>query len=476
MKRICLVFCLLFIFSKSFSQDFIQFKISKPQAVFGFMEAATHWHSSSSTLQEFINKNTKGDSTFKKLLADFQAIELDYSYKRDKFPASRRQYRSTYDLIKIALVNSNDFEEFRSRSMGILPIEHQEKLIQVLKDAEKYFDRLIWDKYQESFSKNIAGMAAYQKTASDIFARFNHFYNSTWPSSTPFIVAMYPIPGKKGTTTATPHANSLILGVLADTTRHDVMMGVVLHEICHVLYDEQSASFQHTVSQYFKNNPSKYTAHAYTFFDEGLATALGNGWAYKQINGKLDTKEWYNNEYINGFAKALYPKVEEYLENKKQIDQAFVDAAIAIFESTFPKSPGDYGILINKVNIYNDAATDLEREQIFNKINATFRLSNSNFSSPILDPLSLADISESKNTQLIIINSNHEKNWKALAKIFPNVKSYAKKNYSKPLLLSFYDEKSRPVIILNAHGEAELDSLLLKMKALKYFDLGKMEQ
>jgi hypothetical protein len=476
MKTICTLFYLLLIFSKCHSQDFIQFKISKPQAVFAFAEASINWRSSSSTLKEFINTKTQGDSIFKKLMTDFQALELDYSYKREAFPASRRQYRSTYDLIKIALVNADNFEDFRSRSMGILPIENQEKLILILKETEKYFDRLIWNKYQESFSKNIIALAAYKQPASDIFARFNYFYNSTWPQSTPFIVSLYPIPGKKGITTATPHANSLILGVLADTSRHETMIGVVLHEICHVLYDEQSASFQHKISQFFKNNPSKYTPHAYTFFDEGLATALGNGWAYKQLSGKLDTKDWYNNEYINGFAKALYPTVEDYLENKKQIDQTFVDAAVAIFEHTFPKSTADYGILLNKVNIYNDAPTDHERNVIFSKINPKFQLSNSNFSSPILDPLSIEDIKNSKNTQLIIIDSNHETNWKVLGKIFPNLKKKSKNNHTEPLLLAFYDEKNRPIIILNAHTSAELDGLLLKMKTMKYFDLNKIEQ
>ncbi|RYF31747.1 MAG: hypothetical protein EOO38_31440 [Cytophagaceae bacterium] len=119
-------------------------------------------------------------------------------------------------------------------------------------------------------------------------------------------------------------------------------MGVILHEMCHVLYDEQPAEIQHEIQKWFDENPSSFAPAAYTFFDEAMATALGNGYAYKELKGQMDSTEWYNNPYINGFAKALYPVAEQYLNSGKPIDKAFIDAAIAIFEKTFPDSLTDY--------------------------------------------------------------------------------------------------------------------------------------
>lgn len=88
---------------------------------------------------------------------------------------------------------------------------------------------------------------AYASRASKIFKEFQHFYNSVWPADIPFVVALYPIPGSKGHTTATPHANNLCVGVLTDETSHIERIGVVLHEIGHVQYDEQAYEFQHEI-------------------------------------------------------------------------------------------------------------------------------------------------------------------------------------------------------------------------------------
>ncbi|WP_254050305.1 hypothetical protein [Myroides sp. N17-2] len=76
--------------------------------------------------------------------------------------------------------------------------------------------------------------------------------------------------------------------------------------MCHVLFNEQTPEFQQQIDQWFEENTYLYKQYAYNFFDEALATAIGNGWVHKNISGSLLTTDWYNNEYINEFAKELY--------------------------------------------------------------------------------------------------------------------------------------------------------------------------
>ncbi|MNJ84597.1 hypothetical protein D3C87_20540 [compost metagenome] len=460
-------FCLLI--QSSFAQNGIsfKFKVSKPYCVFNFMESAIYHHTTSSTLQKFIDEKTKTNKEFAKLCNEFAAIRLEYTYTRDEYPVSRRQNRTTFDLINIALVNSGNIEEFGQRIIGILPNDETQRLLNILLKAEAIYDQLIWNENESKITAQLSALESYATQCSENFYKIKQFYNSAWSSDIPFHVALYPIPVMSGSTTATPYANSLCVGVLADETNHVARIGVVLHEMCHVLYDEQSAAFQHTLDSWFAENQSPYKSFAYNFFDEGLATALGNGWAYKNLSGKLDPDAWYDNEYINGFAKALYPMIEEYLSNGKQLDQEFVNKAIDLFAATFPNSLTDYAILMNRVSIYNDAETGPEINAMRDLIGRYFQMTNSNFSAPILDPISVEMLKNNESTQLIVIDKNHAATMKELKKVFPQL---AKVKPVSNSVLSFRDTKNRAVIIIYAVDKNGVDQLLKEMKTKKYFD------
>jgi hypothetical protein len=474
MKKLTILVVLCLLFQTAFTQNIgFQFKVSKPYCIFNFLETAIYNRSTSGTLQEFIDEKTKGDKEFVKLANDFANIRLDYQYRRDELPEKRRQTRSTHDFINIALVNSSTIDEFRDKIIGILPNSDLQKLISVMRKAEVYYDRVIWKDYEAKLTDQRIALEKYASQCSEAFTKINRFYNSCWITEMPFVVALYAIPGNSGNTTATPHANSLCIGVLTDETDHVGRIGVVLHEMCHVLYDEQPAAFEHQIDKWFEESQSPYKSFAYNFLDEGLATALGNGWASSFLSGEPDPNPWYDNEYINGFGKALYPLVSEYIASNRQMDREFINKAIDLFAATFPNSITDYGILLNRVSIFNDADDGPSIDEVMNGVGKYFQMTNSHFSSPILDPTALEKLKTGDQTQLIIIDRNHEVTMKAVKKLFPEL-SKVKMTTNK--IYAFFDEKKRPIIILTASDKANLDSLLKEMEAKTYFDQTKIVQ
>lgn len=474
MKRNLILAVLCLLLQTTFAQNIgFQFKISKPYCIFNFLETSIYSHATSGTLQKFIDEKTQGDKEFAQLVTDYAHIRLNYQFKRDEFPENRRQTRSTYDFIAIALVNSSTIAEFRDRVIGILPNSDLQKLIAIMQQAEIYYDRIVWKDQQTKLENQLINLEKYASQCSEAFTKINHFYSSCWITEMPFQVTLYPIPGASGISYATPHANSLCIGVLTDETDHVGRIGVVLHEMCHVLYDEQPAAFEHQIDKWFEENQSPYKSFAYNFFDEGLATALGNGWASKYLSGELDPNPWYNNEYINGFGKALYPLVSEYIASNRQMDREFINKAIDLFAATFPNSITDYGILLNRVSIYNDANDGPSIDEVMNGVGNYFQLTNSHFSSPILDPTALEHLKTGGQTQLIIIDRNQETTIKAVKKLFPEL-SKVKMTTNK--IYAFFDEKKRPVIILTASDKSNLESLLKEMKTKKYFDQTKIVQ
>ncbi|XZF15182.1 hypothetical protein ACTHGU_03525 [Chitinophagaceae bacterium MMS25-I14] len=452
-------------------KDIVQFRISKPYCILNFMETLTDGSRSSGTLKQYIqNHIPSSDTAFASLVSQYKNIVLDYSYERPEYPENRHRYRSIYDLIIIAAVHADDLKMFSDRTVGILPNDSHNRLFELLYKAETYYDRIIWDSSRQATEAQVAALQQYAQKSGAIFNTLKTLYNSSWTDDEPFIVAVYPIPGKRGNTTATPHANSLCVGVLTGETAHDQRMAVVFHEICHVLYDEQSAYFQHRLEGYFNTNPSRYQSLACNFFDEGMATACGNGWAYKQLAGKEDTTEWYNNAYINGFGHALYPLVTSYLALGKTIDSVFVDNAIKLFGQTFPKSSDDYAILLNKVFFYYDAETASERQEYSNVLNKYFHVSSMNASSPLADPASINYIKNSNSTQLFVVDRNYNENTALLKNMFPEQSNYLQSGMNTDYVLSFHDARKRPVIIIGLHNPGKFEKALQKIASEKYID------
>ncbi len=430
------------------------------------MQTASGAQATSPSFKEFINLKTQHNLEFKKLVADFSKLNLYHNIIKTDFPKNRDQNNSTYDLIAMHAVNSVDFNEFKMKCLGLIPIETNQKMIALLKSAEQVYDKIIWNEYKPKIEKQLAELSKYENANMQIFNKIKAFYDSTWSEDIPFQIAIYPIPGVNGFSTATPHINSLCVGVLTDETDYNSRNGAVLHEICHMLYKEQPRDKQFEVDQYFKDNNTIYSKHAYSYMDESVATAIGNGWAYKKISGKIDENDWYANKTINDFAKVLYPKVEEYLEKGKTIDKEFVDNAIAVFSKKFPKSIYDYSILLNSCFVYAD---DMSEMEAVNSLSDFFQIYSLNFSASILHSNNFNLTDDSKDTRVFIIHKNQLQTLSSLKKIFPQIQDYEFKK--QPMTLSFFDNDGRAVIILVLNNKTELGGELLKMRNKNFFDI-----
>jgi hypothetical protein len=112
-------------------------------------------------------------------------------------------------------------------------------------------------------------------------------------------------------------------------------LSVMIHEIFHILYDEESIDFKKGIERAFVNNPSRNSRYAYLLLNEALATTLGNGWVYGQLKGAEDTGTWYRRTYTNLMAKAIYPMAKAYMSAGKSLDTNFIGQYIRLFDQDF---------------------------------------------------------------------------------------------------------------------------------------------
>lgn len=434
-------------------KNVLRFKISRPYCLLNFINTAYGRNGTSETLRDSIIKHTENDKTFNDLVQQFRQIPLDFSWKREEYPNNRRPYRSTYDLVMAAAVQADNIDDFMNRIAGVIPNSDLIKLGTILKNIDPYYEKIMWQPYGKLITDQIDSLQRFQKQAAYSFQKLKKFYNTSWSDDLPFTVAIYPIaaqPRQPTHTTATVHVNSLCVSVLTLERYYAGRMGVILHEIAHALYDEQSASYQHQLEGYFDKIKSPYTEGARTYLNEALATACGQGWVFKNMTGKMDTFSWYHDEYIEGFARALYPMVEKYIEQEKSIDEPFIVEAVRLFGVTFPRANEDIIKQMNRIHLYFNAEDAASRSKLQDHLFQFFNISSMSSNSPIIAPESIEDIRKTQQeTLFFMVDKEADKTFKELKKVLPDLK---KKKYDlkKDFALAYSDANNRLIIIIKS--------------------------
>ena len=110
---------------------------------------------------------------------------------------------------------------------------------------------------------------------------------------------------------------SISIPLKSDKEQMVNLLGIIVHEFCHVLYNKLPHRGNQDLKTIFSYNRVSH------LINESLATAIGNAWTYKKIRKKEKKGEWYHNTEIDRYSKSLYPHIEKYLDNKTGLDQNF---------------------------------------------------------------------------------------------------------------------------------------------------------
>jgi len=474
--RIIILFSSLFLFLHHFTHaqpqsDFVQIETNKVLCIYQFLETAAQKRATIPSYYELIYQSYQEDEAFWQIVDTFDKLELEQNAKRDGFPDNRHNYLSTEDLLWITSSNSKDINDFSERIIGILPHKTQVKLVETLKQSERYYDQMVWNKEQDNIAYMESQLSQYKSEIERLFLTASQFYGTQWDKKVPFKILLYPIPTERGMTMAIPKGNALICAFNAHNKDDYIgRLGVIIHEMCHILYLEQSKTKQHQLDSLFVGNDSKFNRLAYTYIDEGLATAIGNGWAYKQIHGELDTMEWYNDAYINGFAHSIYPLVENYLDNKKSIDAAFVEQAIDLFGQKFPKALNEVALLFNSMNLYFNTETESEIKTVQMTLHNNFQLRSYSIAAPFDDPKSIETISDPEQTKVFFISKDHEAAFDFL-KTHTSLKQSLEPD--QDFIYSFVDKNTdSPVIVVNIINPDKVETLIQTLANIKYLEFG----
>lgn len=448
--NIIIKYLFLFLTLQTFGQNAsFKIKYSEQLAVFVFLENLSEYYPDNVFKTEF-QKSKYNIEKYKNLISKFEQLSISYSFRFEDFPYGSKKTMQTQDILKKNLIETDNLNDFKIRSAGMIPNKTLSDLGECISEFTPIYNELIYNPNKEKFEKQLDEIQKYSNDhkIENYFKTGLVFYNSSWDNSIPFVAAFYPLPNSKGFT-ASAFCNNFVSAIQTDLKSHKDLFSVMMHETYHIIYDEQSLEVKKEIDTCFKTNKSTCSNYAYQLLNEVLATVLGNGYVYAELEGKVDSGDWYSNKYINLMAKQIYPLAKEYIDQKKPIDKNFIDSYIQLYETNFP----DWINELNNIMTYRYVITENEKD--FKVINKMFRYRSRTEYEDQITESSIEKMKHTPLTKLVIISKDSKEKIKLLKNKFKeleNWKANLDKEFVEKILL---DDKSQLIIVNQKKTELE---------------------
>ena len=448
--NIIIKYLFLFLTLQTFGQNAsFKIKYSEQLAVFVFLENLSEYYPDNVFKTEF-QKSKYNVDKYKSLISKFEQLSISYSFRFEDFPYGSKKTMQTQDILKKSLIETDNLNDFKIRSAGMIPNKTLSDLGECVSEFTPIYNELIYNPNKEKFEKQLDEIQKYSNDhkIENYFKTGLVFYNSSWDNSIPFVAAFYPLPNSKGFT-ASAFCNNFVSAIQTDLKSHKDLFSVMMHETYHIIYDEQSLEVKKEIDTYFKTNKSTCSNYAYQLLNEVLATVVGNGYVYAELEGKVDSGDWYSNKYINLMAKQIYPLAKEYIDQKKPIDKNFIDSYIQLYETNFP----DWINELNNIMTYRYVITENEKD--FKVINKMFRYRSRTEYEDQITESSIEKMKHTPLTKIVIISKDSKEKIKLLKNKFEeleNWKANPDKEFVEKILL---DDKSQLIIVNQKKTELE---------------------
>jgi len=442
-KLRCTFVFLTFVFLGLAQGPRFDIKFSEPLAIFIYVDHLSSKHPENHFKKQFAASIYNRDK-YKNLLALFDTLRINYTYEYEGFPYGSKIPGMTEAQIKKNLINSANLKDFKKRAVGIVPNSTLLQLTSILYEFQLVYRELVYQPNKTKFEKQLGEITdlAKNKNLSAYFDKGLSFYKAYWDDSFPFEIVFYPYPNSQGFS-AEAFCNNSVNALTPETKDYNTLLAVMMHEIFHILYDEQSVVVKRNITKWFLANPSKTSTYAYLLLNEVLATAIGNGFVYESLSGKKDEGDWYDRKYIDLMAKKIYPMVADYIAQKKGIDEGFVNIYIKFYEENFSEWLNEMDNLMCYRYVISDNASDFSLFRKHFPYCSLFEYQDE------VTEMSVDKLKATPVTKVIIVSRENEKKLAMLKKKFTELKDWKYKAKQDFFYSVFLEDKTQ-LIIINA--------------------------
>lgn len=251
-----------------------------------------------------------------------------------QFATLRRRFlagadRGEKDRLTVAFFDAATLEEAIERSVELVGADGAQTLASALEPfIERY--RMIWDdgrvprQFLTSAETDVRG----RKELSRFLARVAAFFGVEAAGATTPQLVLIPVPWGHGT-----HAQAIGRHLLIEIREGETLgdeIPPLVHENCHFLFERLADRRTALEARAARLGPSG--VDAWFLLLEALPTAIAQGVAGQRFLGDRWSMgdSWYHRDDIDAYAKALFPLVDRSLTDRRRLDDAFLDRALAL--------------------------------------------------------------------------------------------------------------------------------------------------
>ena len=383
------------------------------------------------------------------LLSSLDSIKTDYEYSYPEYPDGKIEGSTIY-ILKRNLVLASSVADFRTRSIVVIPSADLNRIVAALEAFSPVYDSLVYEPGRANFERQLREIEAVltEKHAADLFDNIRGFFRASWDPSIPFIFAFFPRPAGGGFS-ATAYGNVSESELPADMKNYSVMLSLMMHEAAHILLDEQKRTAAWEMQKWYADNPALTSLYARGLMQESWSTAVGNGFIQERLTGTLNPGSWYGEKHISEMAKQLLPLMKPYLEQRRPMDRALIDAYVNVFERDFRGWLSEWDFLMM------GRAVISERQADFDLLDRRFPYRNVQKYMRDFSDASIRDLKATPASKLIVISHNHSATLDRVRKVFPELADWRpdpKKDFAYATMTA---DKKRLIVVNLVTGNLE---------------------
>jgi hypothetical protein len=162
-------------------------RFSKPLAVYRYVAQLSSRARSNNQKTQFMASRFAA-APYLQLLTAFDSIPTDYEYRFAQYPDLKIE-GSTWYVLKRNLILAASFDDFRTRSLGLIPTADLNRLVDIFQAFTPVYDSLVYEPNRAVFERqlhDIERMLAERKVSA-LLAQIRAFYRASWDPSVPFI-------------------------------------------------------------------------------------------------------------------------------------------------------------------------------------------------------------------------------------------------------------------------------------------------
>lgn len=250
-------------------------------------------------------------------------------------------------LERVALDSSNAQDMARRASPWLGP-EHAARLGVALSVLEPLQRHLWWDQgaAQLDLRKRELQSDLARGDFSASMQRARAFFCADWDPLDPPRLALIPYQTgleEQSVTHGHSQGGLQVLEVVIDEPDPDAA-GTVFHEFVHFLWQRRpELEAKRWQTAFYSKGP--WGRAAYVQLNEGLATALGNGWFAARVLDGLDPGSWYADPVIDAYGHALMPIVSQVMEESRPPTEAELQTMVEAFRTAVPDALNRFDVV-----------------------------------------------------------------------------------------------------------------------------------